>query len=82
MDNDTTKRIYKRIYDQDYNNDGTMRPNHYLGTFDVIQQVSEDVYSEEFIGIRKEDNKKYLVKGMEVSGIGGGISYSITELLI
>jgi len=75
-----TRRIYWMNYDRDHNDDGSMRKNEYLGTFTVEQQISEDTYSEEFIGIRNEDSKKYLVKGSERSGIGGGTRYSINEI--
>ena len=67
-------------YDRDYNDDGSMRDNRYLGTFEVVQVISDDMYSEEFIGIRQEDLKLYLVKGKEVCGMGGGTRYSIVEL--
>ena len=74
------KRIYEMHYDRDYNDDGSMRKNKYLGTFIVDKQVFDDCYSEEFVGKREEDGKTYCVKGREVSGIGGGTRYNISEI--
>ena len=74
------KEIYKRVYDNPKNEDGTDKENELLGTFDITQQIFEDSYSEQFIGTRQEDGKKYLVEGKEVSFANGGIRYSITEL--
>ena len=79
------KKIYQRVYDgkpAGFSSDKL--PNELLGTFEIIQQISEDFYSEQFIGRRKEDGKKYLVEGVEVSGMfnpeNGGVRYSIKEL--
>lgn len=78
------KTIYKRQYDNPLKEDGTEKENELLGTFEVTKQIFEDSYSEEFIGIRQEDGKKYLVRGDEVSGYYyptmGGIRYTITEI--
>lgn len=78
-------KVYSRIYDGEkagFSDDS--RPNSLLGTFTIEQQLTEDMYSEQFIGIRKEDGKRYLVDGREVSGMYnpkmGGMRYSITEL--
>lgn len=79
MKEENIKRIYKMHYDRDYNDDGSMRQNHYLGTFIVKRQGNEDAYCDEFIGLRQEDGKIYKVNGREKSGIGGGIRYSIEE---
>lgn len=80
------REIYEMVYDRDYNNDGTMRPNMHLGRFEVVSVISEDCYAEEFIGKKlditsnKPTGKTYRVVGREKSGIGGGTSYRIEEV--
>lgn len=78
------KAIYKRNYDNPKNLDGIDKPNELLGTFEIEKQISEDSYAEKFIGIRKEDGKRYLVQGIEVSGLyhpnQGGMKYEITNI--
>ncbi len=77
--------IYKRRYDgkpEGYSDENLK--NECLGEFKVEQIILEDFYAEEFIGMKKDDGKRYLVKGKEVSGMhnpsNGGISYSIIEI--
>ena len=45
------------------------------------KQLTKDTYDEKFIGKRQEDGKRYLVEGVEVSGMNypenGGIRYDI-----
>jgi hypothetical protein len=79
------RKIYLRVYDGKpvgYS-DEKLR-NEFLGTFAVEQVMFEDMYSEEFIGKRKEDGKHYIVTGIEVSGMRnpsiGGIRYEIKEI--
>ena len=78
-----TREIYEMHYDRDYNEDGTMRPNKHLGRFKVLSQVSEDTYSEEFIGEKiniktnKPTGETFKIIGREKSGIGGGVRYEI-----
>lgn len=78
------RKIYKRQYDNPMTESGVEKPNKFLGTFKVEQQLEEDMYSEKFIGTCIEDGKKYLVEGTEVSGYYnpglGGIRYSIIEI--
>lgn len=80
------REIYKRVYDAPVDKDGKEKPNELLGTFEVLQQISEDMYEEQFIGIRKEDGKKYLVTGTEVSDLYnpgvGGMRYEINEITV
>lgn len=79
-----TKKIYTRIYDNPKKEDGSNKPSSFLGTFKVEKQISKGLYSEEFIGKREEDNKRYLVRGVEVNGLYhknmGGIKYTITDI--
>jgi hypothetical protein len=78
-----TRDIYEMYYDRDFNKDGSMRPNKHLGRFEVVSIISDDMYSEEFIGnkIDIETNKPtgqmFKIIGREKSGIGGGTSYRI-----
>lgn len=72
------KIIYERDYDNPKDENGKAKPNTLLGKFRVLQQISEDSYSEEFIGLK--GGKKYLVIGSEVSGYNGGMRYRVEEL--
>ena len=76
------KKIYQRAYDNPKDTSGKLKPNKYLGEFEVVEQITEDMYAEEFIG--KKDGKYYLVKGVEVSGFyhpnQGGVRYSVVEM--
>ena len=78
------EKRYKRVYDNPVDKFGKEKPNKLLGEFKVVKMISEDEYSEKFIGIRLEDKKKYLVQGIEVSDLynpgRGGIKYEITEI--
>ena len=79
------RKIYQRIYDgKSLGYSSRELPNKFLGTFRVLQQLSEDFYSEQFIGKRKEDGKTYLVTGTEVSGMhnpkNGGVRYEIKQI--
>lgn len=82
------REIYEMCYDRDYNEDGTMRPNMHLGRFEVVTVVSDDMYSEEFIGNKidiktnKPTGQMFKVIGREKSGIGGGMSYRIEPVTI
>lgn len=75
-------------YDRDYNEDGTMRPNKHLGRFEVVSVISDDAYSEEFIGIKIDirtntpTGQMFKVIGREKSGVGGGTSYKIKPVTI
>lgn len=72
------RTIYKMAYDgkpEGFSN--AEFPNDFLGTFEVVGEIEHDNWSEEFVGIRKEDGKKYIVSGVEK---GIGVGYSIIEL--
>lgn len=76
------KKIYKRVYDNSYNKDGSLKKNELLGIFEIKQQLSQDDYSELFIGIRQEDNKMYLIEGFEIDYVGSGYEiYLLDESL-
>jgi len=79
------KRIYERMYDgKPEGFSSATLPNKFLGTFEVKQQLHEDAWEEQFIGIKQEDGKYYFVEGEEVSGRftpeKGGMVYSIKEI--
>lgn len=77
-----TRKIYKRVYDNHLNKDGTEKENVYLGEFEVLQQIygDENEYSEMFLGRNVETGVVYLIDGVEVSGVNGGTRYSYTEI--
>lgn len=80
--------IYEMSYDRDFNEDGTMRPNKHLGRFEVVSVISDDGYSEEFIGNKldiktnKPTGKIFRIIGREKTGIGGGTKYKIEPVKI
>ena len=61
-----TIEIYKRIYDNPKKEDGTDKPNEFLGEFEII--YGEMDYAFSVIGINKEDGLPYNIIGDEVSG--------------
>lgn len=65
MEKEYTK-IYKRIYDNPKNKDGSDKENELLGEFEIV--YGEFGYAFSLIGINKEDNKPYNIIGDEVSG--------------
>ena len=76
------RHIYKRNYDNKFNEDGTQKDNVYFGEFEVLQQISgdENEYSEQFIGKNVDTGAIYFIEGIEVSGKNGGTRYAYTEL--
>lgn len=73
--------IHEFIYDDPIDNKGKEKPNLFLGEFTVVQQISEESYSEQFIG--KNEEGIYLIDGVEVIGHGmGGVRYTVTKLKI
>lgn len=76
------KVIYERVYDNPKDKEGKAKPNKLLGEFKVIDQISNDMYAEKFIGIK--NGKKYLVTEYEVSGYYspsmGGSRYTVERL--
>ena len=78
-------KIYKRIYDDTKNKDGTEKENELLGEFEIIYGDYPD-YAFSLIGIKKDDNKIYNIVGDEVSGMGGrpdgGTKCSIYEIVL
>lgn len=77
-----TMKVYKRIYDNPKNEDGTDKPNEFLGEFDIEKTLMEDFYAGRWIG--KKDGKKYLINQTEVSGMYnpsmGGSRFTVEEL--
>lgn len=57
-------KFYRHSYDKDTNEDGTDKPNEFLGEFEVPKGSTHD-YSFETIG--EKDGKKYKIFGQEVS---------------
>ena len=63
-----TIKIYRHFYDEPQEPKGKGKPNDYLGEFEIVEGDARG-YSFEFVGVRKEDGKKYKVFGQEVSGL-------------
>lgn len=77
-------KIYKYIYDQPINKDGTQKENELLGEFELIDGAMDD-YSYEVIVMDKKDNKPYILFGRERSGFHypekGGTIHMLENLL-
>lgn len=68
-------KIYSMIYDSSkYGNNGF---GDYLGEFKKVQQLREDAWIDDFIGINIETNERCLILSREVCGYGGGIAYIV-----
>ena len=78
-------KIYKRIYDNPKNTDGSDKENELLGEFKIIYGNYPD-YAFSLIGIKKDDGKIYNIVGDEVSGFynpgEGGTRCSINEIVL
>lgn len=71
-------KVYERIYDNPLREDGTRKPNTYLGNYKIIQTLWVDSYSSQRIG--KKDGEIYLIEEIEVSGHNGGSRFAVTKL--
>ena len=85
MEKKETKKVYERCYDSPTREDGSKKPNKYLGEFVIDKTIFEDTYNGEWVG-HKENNevKKYLIKEIEVSDYGfsgnGGTRFEVIEI--
>lgn len=70
--------IYKRIYDNDLNKDGSKKSNEFLGEFEIIETIFEDGYSSQRIGFAGD--KVYLIDEIEVTGWNSGSRFEVKEL--
>ena len=77
--------IYKHIYDNPKNADGTDKPNELLGEYEIVFGDIND-YSFSVIGISKADGLPYNIIGDEVSGRFGstqaGTRVSINPIIL
>ncbi len=61
------KAIYRHIYDNPFEEDGTTKkPNEFLGIFEIPENSIDD-YSFHLVG--KKDGKRYKITGQEVSSM-------------
>ena len=58
-------KIYRHIYDKSTNEDGSDKPNEFLGDFEIEDEGELNDYSFDVIGIK--DNQKYRIIGQEIS---------------
>ena len=58
-------KIFERVYDNPLNEDGTNKPNKYLGNFEIIKGDMND-YS--YVVYAKKGKSLYKISGREVSG--------------
>lgn len=73
-------KIYKRIYDNPINPDGTKKPNVFIGEFKIVQTLFIDGYSSQRLGVK--NGEYYLIEEKEVSYKDGGSRFSVTKLNI
>lgn len=72
------RNVYSMVYDSpERGNNGY---GDYLGTFNVIQQITEDGWDDTFIAQDVKTNEICLILSHEVCGFGGGISYQVYPL--
>lgn len=74
--------IYKRIYDNNTNTDGSIKENALLGDFEILENVFEDAYDSLKIGKRVDDRSYdiYLIDEREVKGLNGGSRIDVYKL--
>ena len=76
-------KIYKRIYDNPLNEDGSQKLNELLGDFEIIEVLFQGDYESNMLGTSK--GKVYLITETEVSGLHnpsiGGSQFEVKELV-
>ena len=72
--------IYERLYDNPMLPDGQEKPNKFLGKFQVIQVINQNMYCSITIGRMINTNDIYLIQEIEVWGYNGGSRFEITKL--
>jgi len=73
-----TFKVYSMIYDSpNYGDNGYGK---YLGEFNRIKQLREDVWVDDFVGVNVETDEVCLVLSREVRGYGGGIAYQVIPI--
>lgn len=73
--------VWKRVYDNPKNDDGSDKPNEFLGNFEILEELFVDDYQSARIG--EKDGKIYLIREWEVSGRYnnyGGSAFDVNEL--
>ena len=73
-------QIYERAYDNPMLPDGQRKPNKFLGEFEVIQVIDQDMYNSTLIGRMIDTDKIYLIRETEVSYYNAGSQFEVTEL--
>lgn len=72
------KEIYSMVYDSpSYGNNGL---GDYLGKFRKVNQLREDAWVDDFIGINVETEELCVILSREVCGRGGGIAYRVVPV--
>jgi hypothetical protein len=68
-------QIYRKAYDNPLNHDGTEKENEFLGEFELLETIEEDIYSSSSIG--EKDGKIYLINEKETRY---GSFFSVAQL--
>ena len=80
---ETLIKIYEWVYDNPINEDGNVKPNIFLGEFNLIDGKMDD-YSYDVIVRFTKNNKLYILHGREVSGFyhpkEGGVKHILEPL--
>ena len=75
----STAKMYSMHYDNP--NKGIDRHSAvYLGEYEVIFQIAEDAWVDDFIGKNVETGQICLIKSTEIKGPGGGIAYEVIDI--
>ena len=73
--------VFRRLYDNPIADDGSDKPNEFLGEFTVQQVLLDDFYSGQMLAT--DDAGKYvLINESEVSYVNGGSRFTVTPLSI
>lgn len=70
-------KIYDRLFDNKERGDNGR--GEFLGEFDVVKQIREGIYLDQFIG-KDTDGRLFFIDGKEVCGYGGGMRYEVFDL--
>lgn len=69
-----TSKLYTMHYD-DPNKGVNGHSAVYLGEYEVIFQIAEDAWVDDFVGKNVETGEICIIKSTEIKGVGGGIAY-------
>lgn len=73
-----TTKIYSMVYDNpERGNNGL---GEFLGEFRKVKQLREDIYVDDFVGVKTDTGEVCVILSEEVCGLGGGIKYEVIPI--